>query len=591
MRYVLPAVIIVIGLITGMFGVLQKTVWAPDDTRTASVQLDDPGPVVVIEPGVLNLYDTPATLTATAPETDQEITISRTTKEDADAWVGSSDVTRIVGLADETALEARTTTGGEGAQDAEAPADDATDAPADADEAADDAEAEEDADADVDPAELATVPTPGDADLWETTETGEGTVTWEFDEDAGRTAFVIGTDGEMPAAADISVTWPNDSSTPWALPLLIAGGVIVLVGAGVGVLSYRGAKREADRRRARQERRRKLAETGAAFAIVPIIALAGCAAPELPEPDPEPAPTEAGPAVTDDQMGTILDRIRDTVSTADEELDADALEARGSGPFLAQRTAAYDVKEAAEDFTLPPAIAAGDVLVNHTAATDMWPRATSVIVQDEESENAQLLILAQSDARSDYTVWSQTVLQPGAEIPEVADPREGSELIEPEAEGYRLAPNEIAKAYADVLKKGEDSDSADAFEEDAFATQVRSNQSEQREALSSGGAEVSFAYKGDDSQLTAMAAADGSAIVTGVIEAESTITPDSTESTTGSLTIPEPASDVIGESSTSDDLRQTSTVVVTWVVPSGEDDPIRMVGVNEVFTGAELVDG
>src|SRR5699024_5666655 len=109
-RYVLPAVIVVIGLLVGMFGVLQKTLWAPDDTRTASVQLDEPGPVVVVEPGVLNLYDTPATLTATATEPDQEITISRTTKENADAWVGASDATRIVGLAEEEALESRTVT-------------------------------------------------------------------------------------------------------------------------------------------------------------------------------------------------------------------------------------------------------------------------------------------------------------------------------------------------------------------------------------------------------------------------------------------------------------------------------------------------
>lgn len=187
-------------------------------------------------------------------------------------------------------------------------------------------------------------------------------------------------------------------------------------------------------------------------------------------------------------------------------------------------------------------------------------------------------------------MWSQTVLQPGAEIPEVADPREGSELIAPDAAGYRLVPNEIAAAYADVLSKGEDSDSFDAFEEDAFAQQVRSNQSAQREALSAGGAEVSFKYAGDDAQLTAMATADGGAIITGVIEAESTITPDSTESTSGTLTIPSPAADVIGQTSTSDDLRQTSTVVVTWVVPAGEENPIRLVGVNEVFTGAELVD-
>ncbi len=575
MRYVLPAVIVVIGLITGIFGVLQKTVWAPDDTKTASVQLEGPGPVVVVEPGVLNLYDTPATLTATANEPDQEISISRTTKENADAWVGASDATRIVGLAEENALESRTFTGGEGAPEAGAP-----DAPED--EAADDEAAEPD------PEELATVPAPGGADLWEATESGEGSVSWDFDEDAGRTAFVIGTDGEQPAASEVSITWPNDTATPWAIPLMIGGGVIVLIGLGVGFMSLRSAKRDKERRTARQERRRKLAETGSAFAIVPVIALAGCGPAELPQPDPEPAPTEAGPAVTNDQIASIVDDARSTVSGADEELDEEALEKRASGPFLEQRTAAYDVKDAADDFTLPPGIADGEVVVNFTAATDTWPRATSVIVEDTESEQTQLLVLAQTDARADYTVWSQTVLQPGAEIPEIADPREGSALLDPEAGGLRLAPNEVPEAYADVLSKGDESDSAGAFEEDAFAQQVRSNQSSQREELSSGGAEVTFSYAGDDSQLTAMEAADGSAVVTGVVEAESTISPDSTESTTGSLTLPSPAADVIGETETSEDLTQTSMVVATWVVPAGEDDPIRLVGVNEAFTGASL---
>ena len=589
MRYVLPVVIIVIGLITGMFGILQKTVWAPDETRTASVQLDEPGPVIVIEPGVLNLYETPATLTATAADPESEITISRTTKENADAWVGASDVTRITGLADETTLAADTTTGGEGAQDAqsdatEAPEDGATDEAAN-DEGADDEAAQDEA---VDPEELATVPAPGSADLWESTESGDGTVSLEFDEDAQRTAFVIGTDGEAPAASEISLTWPNDSSTPWAIPLMLVGGGIVLVGLIVGFFSLRAQQREVARRKARQERRRRLAETGAAFAIVPVIALTGCAPEELPKAEPAPAPTEAGPAVTDEQVTAILSRIGDSVDTADADLDADQLKKRVSGPALTQREAAYKVKDKADDFTLPPAIATDEVLVNHTSATDMWPRVTSVIAKDADSETTQLLVLAQQDARADFTVWSQTILQPGAEIPEVADPREGSELLAPDAEGYRLPPAEVAAAYADVLAKGEDSDSAGAFEEDAFVNQSRSNQSSQREALESGGAEVSFDFQGDDAQVSAMAAADGSAIVTGVVETESTITPDSTESTTGTLTIPSPAADVLGETETSEELHQTSTVVVTWVVPAGEDDPIRMVGVNEIFTGASL---
>src|SRR5699024_2688504 len=220
-----------------------------------------------------------------------------------DAWVGASDVTRITGLADETTLAADTTTGGEGAQDAqsdatEAPEDGATDEAAN-DEGADDEAAQDDAD---DPEELATVPAPGGADLWESTESGDGAVSLEFDEDAQRTAFVIGTDGEAPAASEISLTWPNDSSTPWAIPLMLVGGGIVLVGLIVGFFSLRAQQREVARRKARQERRRRLAETSDACAIVPVIALTGCAPEELPQAEPAPAPTEAGPAVTDDQV-------------------------------------------------------------------------------------------------------------------------------------------------------------------------------------------------------------------------------------------------------------------------------------------------
>ncbi|WP_029090181.1 hypothetical protein [Brevibacterium album] len=573
MRYVLPAVLVVIGLLTGILGVLQKTVWAPSDTLVASVQLDEPGPVVVVEPGVLNLYGTPAELDVTAGSPDQDITISRTTKENADAWVGASDVTRITGLADEETLAHVTSTGGEGTPAPEEPAE---------------GEAAEDDAAQPDPEELATVPAPGGADLWESTVSGTGSASLTFDEEAGRTAFVIGTDGEQPAASEVSLTWPADDSTPWALPLMIAGGVLLLAGGVLGFFAIRRSRSEAERRRARQERRRKLAETGSAFAIVPVIALAGCGPAELPQPEPAPVPSTPAAAVTDEQLAEVLNRIAEQVAAADEGLDAEALGARAQGPFLDQRKAAYEVKEAAEETSLPPAVAADEVLVNHTSQTDQWPRATSAVVRDAESGDTQLLVLTQQDARADFTVWSQTVLQPGAELPEVADAREGSALLAPDEPGLRLPPNEVATAYADVLSSGDESDSAGVFAEDAFVERVRSGQSEQRDALEDGGAEIEFEYTGSEDQLTAMATADGSALVTGVVETRSTITPDSTESTTGTLSLPSPASEIVGESSTSDPLEQTTTAVVTWVVPAGDEDQIRMVGVNEVYTGAEL---
>jgi hypothetical protein len=574
-RYVLPAVLIVLGLLSGTLGVLQKTLWAPSDTLVASAQLDDPGPVLVVEPGVLNLYGTPAELEVTAADAEQEITISRTTKENADAWVGASDVSRVTGMADENALAVTTTKGGEGAP--------AEDAPAEGEEAPLE---EQEADAEA----LATVPAPGSSDLWESTVSGTGSASLTFDEEAGRTAFVIGTDGEQPAAAEVSITWPADDSTPWALPLLIAGGVLIVGGGIMGFFAIRRTRSEAERRRSRQERRRKLAETGAAFAIVPVIALAGCAPEELPVAEPAPSPTTPAAAVTDAQLTEILSRISEEVSAADEKLDEKKLSARASGPFLAQREAAYEVKDKAGDkASLPPAVATDEVLVNHTSATDQWPRVTSAVTRDAESGTTQLLVLAQKDARADYTVWSQTALQPGTELPEVPDARAGAELLPPEQDGLRLTPEKVAEAYADVLGKGEESESAKTFTEDAFRKQVADNQKKQRDALEEGGAKIDFEYTGSTDELTAMATADGGAIVTGVIGTKTTITPDSTESTTGSLTLPSPAKEVTGEEKTSKKLEQTTELVMTWVVPSGEDDPITMVGMNEVYTGAKLV--
>ncbi|MGV2482483.1 UNVERIFIED_CONTAM: hypothetical protein IGO34_37445, partial [Salmonella enterica subsp. enterica serovar Weltevreden] len=71
--------------------------------------------------------------------------------------------------------------------------------------------------------------------------------------------------------------------------------------------------------------------------------------------------------------------VADGVAAADKDLDAKALEERATGPALDQRGAAYAVKKKVKDHDLPPAVAADDIVVNYTAATDTWPRVTSLI--------------------------------------------------------------------------------------------------------------------------------------------------------------------------------------------------------------------
>ncbi len=69
MRYTLAVILMVVGVVVSGLGLLQKTLWAPDDTITATTQIEGSAPAVIVDPGMLNLYDTPAKLTAEARAT------------------------------------------------------------------------------------------------------------------------------------------------------------------------------------------------------------------------------------------------------------------------------------------------------------------------------------------------------------------------------------------------------------------------------------------------------------------------------------------------------------------------------------------
>ncbi|RAE31973.1 hypothetical protein DN524_31765, partial [Burkholderia multivorans] len=107
--------------------------------------------------------------------------------------------------------------------------------------------------------------------------------------------------------------------------------------------------------------------------------LSACGPEELPKPEPSAAPTTPMAGVSSTQAERILGAVADGVAAADKDLDAKALEERATGPALDQRGAAYAVKKKVKDHDLPPAVAADDIVVNYTAATDTWPRVTSLI--------------------------------------------------------------------------------------------------------------------------------------------------------------------------------------------------------------------
>ncbi|WP_309132369.1 hypothetical protein [Brevibacterium sp.] len=538
MRYTLAVILMVVGLLVGGLGILQKTLWAPEKTITATTQIDAEAPAVVIDPGMLNLYQTPATLTV---EGTGELTIAQAPIENIDAWVGDSAAARVTGLAPEGGLTVKS-------QDGEP-----------------------------------SVPNPKGADIWEAEVSGTDSATLEWRGEANRTGFVIAGSGEPGQVKTVTLSWPNQAETPWAIPLMIVGGAMFIGGLVMLFLSRRTAQQEANRRKARQERRRKLAEYGTAFAIVPVLALSACGPEELPKPEPSEAPSSPMAGVSDDQAQRILDSVAGTVKTADEKTDKGLLDPRVAGPALKQRQTSYDVKKKVEKHELPPPVANQEILLNYTAATNSWPRITSLVTSNGES--TQLLVFNQQSPRENYKLWSQTRLVPGTELPEIPDARQGAPLLAPDADGYAATPQKVVDDYAKALGSGQGSKEAKAFEADDFSKSIWKNQKEQKESAERGKAKVEYKYT-PGKELVAQGTADDAAVVTGVIEARSTITPESEDGRTGSLTLQTPQKELVGEDTTEKAVETTTYQVLTFLVP--KEGKARLIGGLETLQGAKL---
>src|SRR5699024_12576154 len=71
----------------------------------------------------------------------------------------------------------------------------------------------------------------------------------------------------------------------------------------------------------------------------------------------------------------------------------------------------------------------------------------------------------------------------------------------------------------------------------------------------------------------------------GVIKAESTISPETEEGRTGTLTLSSPQKDLIGSATTQQPVTTKTTQVLTFLVP--KDGKIKLIGGLETLAGAQ----
>jgi len=202
-------------------GIAQRTIFEGPDSQKTQVEIEDPAPFVLVDGDVLRTNPGAQTLIVRG---SGEIFGSYGRTADMEAWLADSDynhvtvdddgeyvVEHITAPEDDGETDGGEDTGAEGEGDA------ATDEPAGRD--------------------------PRGSDLWLDSFDAENHLTAENMQLPEGTSMLIAYDGTKDAPDDIVVSWPLDNSKPWAGPLMVAGGVVLLVGLILYVLGIRHQRR------------------------------------------------------------------------------------------------------------------------------------------------------------------------------------------------------------------------------------------------------------------------------------------------------------------------------------------------------------
>ena len=308
-----------------------------------------------------------------------------------------------------------------------------------------------------------------------------------------------------------------------------------------------------------------------ALAALALGALAACSTP-LPTPTPDAAPAAVPPALYEEQAEGVLVDLASVLADADAALDPALLDARVVGPARQIRGVEY-VLAAAGDPDAVTAIPDGaQTLVLPT--TDEWPRTFMAVTESPDDLQAPLLlVLVQETPRAQYRLWSWARLFPGITMPATTEPGLGSAPVAPESEDLAAAPASVLARYVDLLTKRDESAYAEAFSPDPLRTAIAQTRDAFVGVVGANGS-LTETYTPDPAGLTAIATADGGAIVVGTIRTVTTIAlSDST------MKIGDQTAALLGSDTITANLEiQWLSVVAFRVPPAGSAEPIEVLG-------------
>ncbi|SDQ10628.1 glycosyl transferase [Microbacterium sp. cf332] len=594
MRFVWAVVAFVLATVMIGAGIAQRTVLRGPETVTESVTVAGDAPFTLLDGSVLTSHEGAQSLSIEGSGT---VFAAYGRTSDVSAWLARTDYARL-GVDDEGAI---TTT-----------AVAASAAPAANEDGA-----------------LPAMPSPIGSDLWleEFQRDDALTTSLQLPDDM---SVLIASDGTAAAPADIRVTWPIESNTPWAGPLIVGGGILLAFGIVMYALGWRHLRRSRGPRRkglpmtatqpidvsleaeaqgviSSTPPRRRLTRGRQALVALPlvsIIGLSGCSADAWPQlaPTETPSPTatvvadpdQAPPAVTRPQAERILTRIAEDVSEADGSADAALAATRLAGPALAERETNYTLRSKIADRAPLPPIPAEPLEILLPETFDQWPRTFLAVVEGEEGSSDTIMTVTQQDPWDNYKLGYIAELATDT-FPELAPDYLGAAQVAPDSPFLVLPPQDLAAAYADLLTNGDASPFAQLFEADgdAFRNGVASNREQIVNDFNQTGAEtgvVSFTTQAGTQAPIALQTLESGAVVAVTITEDHTFTPSNPDAV---INVPDTnpvASALTGVSQSSTGFTTTYADQLFFFVPgAGSSAPIQFLGYRSNVLSAKVV--
>ncbi|XAS66078.1 hypothetical protein V3C33_11220 [Micrococcaceae bacterium Sec5.7] len=573
LRFKTAVALVLLGLLTLLAGIGQKTIWAPSETFTASAPADAAAaPLTVIDQKLRTLHGGTVEIDIKG---EGNFLLAAGRPDDVAAWVGKTAHNSVTGVSeDNKSLQVERTDG------------------------------------------EATAPSPAGSDLWVSTENASGELKYNWTPPAdGDWSLLLASDGTKPAPSSISMTFPNDTATPWAIPLMVIGGLLMLAGIALLVLKngHRNGKAGGGMGSlfARRARAKAAAKAGSSARLSMIVAAAtaavvagtGAAAHAATSPAPAPstgtsstaspsgsstatAKTAAdSPVLLDAQFRRILEQVSSATDSGDAAKDAGKLSARVGGTELEVRTKNYKIRSQVGSYEARMPVRSTKLLTTVVTSKRAFPRSVLAVTQGEGNVVPQLLTLVQASPRANYKLVETTPLQPGTTFPAIG--RDGTEtLAADDKSGLLYSGTEALAGLADRLTKA-DSSFKDKLVEGDSSPYIADTLSYQADVVKSGvNGNFAFTHKVVPGSSVVFRTADGGALVLGRL----TFGFDGTPKADGDkLAIGNDAAVLAGgKETTTGMVLSFAESMAVYIPPAGSKDPMKLVAATRGLVGASF---